>query len=137
MYITTNFTLEELYKSNTASKLGINNVPNKDVSNNLMILAVKILQPLREAYGKPITVTSGYRSLELNKAVKGSSTSQHLKGEAADLVTDNNKKLFEVAKRLIDEGKIKVGQLIDEYNYKWIHISLPNNKHNNQILHLK
>ena len=137
MYITTNFTLEELYKSNTASKLGINNVPNKDVSNNLMILAVKILQPLREAYGKPITVTSGYRSFELNKAVKGSSTSQHLKGEAADLVTDNNKKLFEVAKRLIDEGKIKVGQLIDEYNYKWIHISLPNNKHNNQILHLK
>lgn len=137
MYITTNFTLEELYKSNTASKLGINNVPNKDVSNNLMVLAVKILQPLREAYGKPITVTSGYRSLELNKAVKGSSTSQHLKGEAADLVTDNNKKLFEVAKRLIDEGKIKVGQLIDEYNYKWIHISLPNNKHNNQILHLK
>lgn len=137
MYITTNFTLEELYKSNTASKLGINNVPNKDATNNLMILAVKILQPLREAYGKPITVTSGYRSLELNKAVKGSSTSQHLKGEAADLVTDNNKKLFEVAKRLIDEGKIKVGQLIDEYNYKWIHISLPNNKHNNQILHLK
>lgn len=137
MYITTNFTLEELYKSNTASKLGINNVPNKDVSSNLMILAVKILQPLREAYGKPITVTSGYRSFELNKAVKGSSTSQHLKGEAADLVTDNNKKLFEVAKRLIDEGKIKVGQLIDEYNYKWIHISLPNNKHNNQILHLK
>ena len=137
MYITTNFTLEELYKSSTASKLGINNVPNKDVSNNLMILAVKILQPLREAYGKPITVTSGYRSFELNKAVKGSSTSQHLKGEAADLVTDNNKKLFEVAKRVIDEGKIKVGQLIDEYNYKWIHISLPNNKHNNQILHLK
>ena len=137
MYITNNFTLEELYKSNTASKLGINNVPNKDATNNLMILAVKILQPLREAYGKPITVTSGYRSLELNKAVKGSSTSQHLKGEAADLVTDNNKKLFEVAKRLIDEGKIKVGQLIDEYNYKWIHISLPNNKHNNQILHLK
>lgn len=137
MYITKNFTLEELYKSNTASKLGINNIPNKDATNNLMILAVKILQPLREAYGKPITVTSGYRSLELNKAVKGSSTSQHLKGEAADLVTDNNKKLFEVAKRLIDEGKIKVGQLIDEYNYKWIHISLPNNKHNNQILHLK
>lgn len=137
MYITTNFTLEELYKSSTASKLGINNVPNKDATNNLMILAVKILQPLREAYGKPITVTSGYRSLELNKAVKGSSTSQHLKGEAADLITDNNKKLFEVAKRLIDEGKIKVGQLIDEYNYKWIHISLPNNKHNNQILHLK
>ena len=137
MYITKNFTLEELYKSNTASKLGINNIPNKDATNNLMILAVKILQPLREAYGKPITVTSGYRSLELNKAVKGSSTSQHLKGEAADLVTDNNKKLFEVAKRLIDEGEIKVGQLIDEYNYKWIHISLPNNKHNNQILHLK
>lgn len=137
MYITKNFTLEELYKSNTASKLGINNIPNKDATNNLMILAVKILQPLREAYEKPITVTSGYRSLELNKAVKGSSTSQHLKGEAADLVTDNNKKLFEVAKRLIDEGKIKVGQLIDEYNYKWIHISLPNNKHNNQILHLK
>lgn len=137
MYITKNFTLEELYKSNTASKLGINNIPNKDATNNLMILAVKILQPLREAYGKPITITSGYRCNELNKAVKGSATSQHLKGEAADLVTDNNKKLFEVAKKLIDEGKIKVGQLIDEYNYKWIHISLPNNKHNNQILHLK
>lgn len=137
MYVTENFTLEELYKSNTAEKLKLDNTPNEEVKKSLMLLALKVLQPLREAFGKPITVTSGYRSPLLNQAVKGAKTSQHLKGEAADLKCSDNKKLFETAKKLIEEKKIEVGQLIDEYGYSWVHISLPNVKHKNEILHIK
>lgn len=137
MNVTENFTLEELYKSSTAEKLKINNTPNEEVKNSLILLALKVLQPLREAFGKPITVTSGYRSQALNQAVKGAKNSQHLKGEAADLKCSDNKNLFETARKLIEEKKIEVGQLIDEYNYSWVHISLPNFKHKNEILHIK
>ena len=137
MNVTENFTLEELYKSSTAEKLKINNTPNEEVKNSLILLATKVLQPLRVAFGKPITVTSGYRSPLLNQAVRGAKTSQHLKGEAADLKCSDNKKLFETSKKLIEEKKIEVGQLIDEYNYSWVHISLPNLKHKNEILHIK
>lgn len=140
MNITENFTLEELTQSATASKLGIDNRPNKEAEQALCILALKVLQPLRNAIGKAITVTSGYRSEALNKAVKGAKTSQHLKGEAADITLGNqkeNKKLFDTAKKLVDEKKITVGQLIDEYDYKWVHISTPTPNHKNEILHIK
>lgn len=80
-------------------------------------------------------MTSGYRSEALNKAVRGSATSQHLKGEAADIVSDDNKKLWLLICDMISNGEITVGQLIDEKKL-WIHISLPNERHHNQILHL-
>ena len=133
--ITKNFTLSELVASDTATRLGIDNVPDKKAEANLRLLATTILQPLRDKYGKPITVTSGYRCKELNKAVGGSATSQHLKGEASDIVSDDVKTLFNLAKQMVEDGQIEVGQLIDEYG-RWVHISLPNGKHKNQILHL-
>lgn len=133
-----NFTISELVKSPTAERLHIDNNPSGVIIMRLTELIRTILQPIRDAYKKPIYVSSGYRCPKLNKAVGGVPTSQHVRGEAADIyVKGDNKELFILAKKLIDEGKITVGQLIDEYNYKWIHISLPTSKHKNQILHIK
>lgn len=142
MLLSKNFTYEELTKSNTASRLKINNSPDDKAKAKLKKLANDVLQPIREVYGKPIKVSSGYRCLKLNEKVGGAANSQHVKGEAADITSisdtvDENKVLFEVIKKLIKDGKIAVGQLIDEYDYNWVHVSLPNEKHKNQILHIK
>ena len=136
--ITKNFSMEELVASNTARMKGIDNTPDKEVEARLVQLAQQVLQPLRNRYGKPIKISSGYRCQALNKAIGGVSTSQHLKGEAVDINNGQieNKKLFLLASKMIKEGVITVGQLIDEKGYKWLHISLPDNKHRNQILHL-
>ena len=136
--ITKNFSMEELVASNTARMKGIDNTPDKEVEARLVQLAQQVLQPLRDSYGKPIKISSGYRCQALNKAIGGVSTSQHLKGEAVDINNgqSENKKLFLLASKMIKEGVITVGQLIDEKGYKWLHISLPDNKHRNQILHL-
>lgn len=139
--ITEHFTLEELTASSTAKARGIDNTPTKAVQACLTELCEEVLEPLRLAYGKPIRVTSGYRSPKLNKTVGGADTSQHVYGQAADITSQSdsvsgNKELFDVAQRLIANGTIKVGQLIDEYGYNWVHISTPN-KHTNQILHIK
>lgn len=128
------FTIKELCKSATASAKGINNSPSSEVINNLTLLVDNILDPLREKYGKPITVNGAYRCPELNKAVGGSKTSQHMTGQAADITVgspDNNKKLF----NLIIEMNLPFDQLIDEKNFRWIHVSY-SNKHRKQILHL-
>ena len=138
-----NFTYEELVNSPTANRLKINNTPNKQQKESLRKLAVEILQVIRDEYGKPIIVTSGFRCDKLNKAVGGAKNSQHTKGEAADIrsVSDSikdNKEIFDLILRLQKEGKIKFGQLIDEYNYNWVHVSLPRiGKTNNQVLHIK
>lgn len=85
MKLTKNFTLRELVYSTTALKQGIDNAPTKSAMENLTALAVEVLQPLRNTLGKAIIINSGYRSPELNKAVGGVPTSQHLKGQAADI----------------------------------------------------
>lgn len=138
-----NFTYEELIKSPTANRLKINNTPNSQQYKQLKKLAIDILQPIRDKFGEPLIVTSGFRCEKLNKAVGGSKTSQHCKGEAADIHTvsdtiKDNKKLFDLILDMIKKGEITVGQLIDEYNYNWVHVSLPRvGKQNNQILHIK
>ena len=106
------FTIKELCKSSTAKQKGIDNTPNSEIVNNLTQLVDYILDPLREKYRKPITVNSGYRCPELNKAVGGSKTSQHLKGLAADITAGsptNNKKLFDRIIKL-EKGKINESQ---------------------------
>lgn len=141
MQLTKNFTMEELVRSETATSLGIDNTPSEEVKANLAKLA-DLLQKVRNEWGEAITVTSGYRCAALNKAVKGSSTSQHLKGEAADIKCAGKKSvLFAVIKKMIMEGRLVVGQLIWEYGSSrepaWIHISLPREgKKNNQVLYL-
>ena len=131
------FTLNELIKSDAAKRSKINNTPNKQEESNLIALVENILDPLREAYGKPIIITSGFRCERLNKLVNGSKTSQHRTGQAADIRTvedtvEENKKLFDLAQEL----NLPFDQLIDEYNFDWVHISYsPRNR--KQILHIK
>lgn len=138
---TKNFSYDELIASDTAKRLGLDNTPTYEEKEKLRRLAEEILQPIRDAWKSPIIVNSAYRSEAVNKAVGGVKNSQHRLGEAADITIggkERNRKLFNFIYKLIQKGTIKVGQLIDEYSYQWIHISLPRtNKPNNQILHLK
>ena len=139
---TKNFSYDELIASSTAKRLGLDNTPSEGEKEKLRKLAETILQPIRDAWKAPIIVNSAYRSEAVNKAVGGVKTSQHRLGEAADITLgtkEKNKKLFNFIVKLMNQNKIYVGQLIDEYNYSWIHVSLPrvNGKPNNQVLHLK
>jgi uncharacterized protein YcbK (DUF882 family) len=128
------FTIAELCKSDTAVRKNIDNSPTSEIINNLEQLVRYILDPLREKYGKPIRVNGAYRCPELNKAVGGSKTSQHMKGLAADITVGSstqNKKLFQ----LIIDMDLPYDQLIDEKNFRWIHVSYTKNPRK-QILHL-
>lgn len=139
--ITANFSFEELIYSATAERHGIINKPGEKERENLIHLCRNILQPIRDKWHEAIIVNSGYRCEALNDIVGGSKTSQHIKGEAADIRAidiHKNKKLFNMIQRMIQSNEIEVGQLIDEHSYRWLHISLPRtNALNNQILHLK
>ena len=139
MKLSKNFTLNELIHSSTANYNKVDNTPGRLELENLKKLCHEILQPIRNKWGDSIFVNSGYRNPILNRLVGGSTSSQHLKGEAADITVgskEDNKRLFELIVEMIEKGEIKVGQLIDEKNYSWIHISLPYKKVN-QVLHLK
>ena len=128
------FTIKELCESSTAKEHKINNSPNSVIKRHLTLLVQFILDPLREKYGKPIIVSSGYRCEELNKLLNGSKTSLHKNGLAADITTGSvseNKKLFD----LIIKLNLPFDQLIDEKNYQWIHVSY-SSKPRKQILHL-
>lgn len=132
------FTIEELIKSSTARRKGIPNLPNGEQKENLIALVDNVLDPLRELWGKPIIVTSGFRCAKLNRAVGGVTKSQHTKGQAADIrtvenTTMANKQLFDVAMR----SGLPFDQLIDEYGYNWIHISFNSKGNRKQVLHLK
>lgn len=137
MNLTEHFTLEELSKSSTAMRLGISNTPGKDIIANLKALCENILEPLRAAWGAPIIVSSGYRSPKVNKAVGGSSTSEHMTGHAADIRTvsdspEDNRLLL----KLLLSLNLPFRQLINEYPDKngapnWIHVSY-NPGHPNQ-----
>lgn len=131
------FTIGEMVSSTTADRRGINNRCQRDQMENLVNLIERVLDPLREAYGKPIRVTSGYRSEELNKAVGGSPTSDHMKGLAADIVgtpatREENERLY----GLIISLGLPFDQLIDEKNFSWVHVSYRKGKNRKQILKL-
>ena len=131
MKLSKNFTLQELTRTSRESLQNVNieqATNDLTVQQNLTDLAVKILQPIRDFYGKPVKVTSGYRSKALNIAVGGSQTSQHSHGEAADIQIEGISvdKLFEDLK----SGKVvpldNIGQVIKEKvgSAEWIHISI-------------
>ena len=124
-----NFTLEEFTDSATADKLGIKNAPNPEQTANITHLVRGMLQPARDMLNIPITVSSGFRSAVVNKAVGGSSTSQHCKGEAADLQCADNKMLFDIIK-----DNFVFDQLINEHDYSWIHVSLKEYGNRNEVL---
>jgi len=85
MNLSANFNLKEMTKSDTATRLGLDNTPGEVEIENLRLLCEKVLQPVRDHFGKSVTVNSGFRSPESNAAVNGSKTSDHCKGQAADI----------------------------------------------------
>lgn len=131
------FTIKEFERSGTAQLLGIDNRVPADLQPNIEALVDKVLDPLREAYGKPIRVTSGYRCYELNKVLNGAVNSHHMKALAADIVgrpatKEENCKLF----NLVRKFNLPFTQLIDEQNFSWIHVSYDPKDLRRQILHL-
>lgn len=118
------FQLSEFLRSSKARALSFDNLPSFEAVDNLRALRDNVLNPLREEYGQPIIVTSGYRCARLNAAVGGVANSQHLLGQAADIKAgrggiDANRTLF----ALIQGLGLPFDQLISEYNYSWIHVS--------------
>jgi len=116
------FTIDELIVSATASAEGIDNTPSVDAVRSLQYLADHTLDAVRELWGRPITVNSGYRSPKLNRRVRGAQNSQHMAGEAADITTGTaagNLQLIDMIRR----SSISFDQLIDENHGAWIHIS--------------
>jgi len=124
--ISKHLTLEELCHSETAIKLGIVNVPNQLQTENLKTLALKVFEPVREHFGVPIHISSGYRIMNLNQAIKGSITSQHCKGEAIDIDMKGDKVTNAQIFHWIKDN-LKYDQLIwefgDKKNPDWIHVS--------------
>ena len=123
MKLTEHFTLAEFVRSETADRNHIENTPTTEVIENLRALCRNVLEPARVAFGQPIYITSGYRCAELNKAVGGKPTSQHLRGEASDLQVrgvENLRRLYNLIK-----SRGMFDQLLYESNgaTKWIHVS--------------
>ena len=126
------FTLEELIRSNTATTKGIDNTPSWEVVEQLDLLVSEILDPLREAWGKPIRISSGFRCPRLNQAVGGAATSVHKIGAAADMQTPGNfSKFRDFVKAWLLENNIAFDQLLVEKRKKdgaqWLHIGRINN----------
>lgn len=117
------FSFQEFERSDTAYKHGIDNTAPESARKNIAALVDKVLDPLREAWGKPITVTSGYRCSELNRLVGGVATSTHMQGMAADISTGNmidNRRLYQLAQDL----NLPYFELIGKkYGFGWLHIS--------------
>ena len=134
MRLSKNFTLSEITKSNTAKRLGIENVPDKEHLKNMQVLIRDLIQPIRDAIG-PIRISSGYRNPQLNRAIGGSSKSQHCKGEALDLQFWKEGKMCN--KEIYDwviKSEIEFDQMINEFDFAWIHISLKSNGKNRRMV---
>lgn len=140
MRISTHLDLVEVTRSETAKRNGISNEPTPEHLENFKKLAENIFEPIRNHFGVPINISSGYRSIALNKFIKGSTTSQHCTGEAIDIDMDGsssdvtNKMVFDFIK-----NKLNFDQLIWEFGTKdkpdWVHVSYESNgKQRKQIL---
>lgn len=127
------FTIDELCRSDTARIRGIDNTPTEEVKRNLTALVGNVLDPLREWYGKPIYVNSGYRCPALNKAVGGVASSQHLTGQAADIDVNDRAENRKLMKHI--EENLDFDQLIWENGGAWVHVSYrADGKNRRQVL---
>jgi hypothetical protein len=141
MKLSKNFSLEELTKSEAGIRKNIKNVPTAEHLNNLQLLAEKVLQPIRDRWGLPVIINSGYRSPALNKLIGGSPNSQHCKGQAADieiLGIDNKELATWIGLN------IKFDQLILEFynfygdpNSGWVHVSYTKDRLRESVLTAK
>jgi len=123
------FELDEFIKSDQAKKRGIDNTPTFEIIDHLEELIAKILEPLREAYGKPLTISSGFRCPRLNQVVGGSPTSVHKIGYAADIQVKDVQGLFNFVTGWVKANGIMFDQIFIESKgqTKWLHIGLKNN----------
>ena len=144
MKLSKNFTYEELCHSGVAERKGLRNRPKtkeeeRVVIENLKALCIEVLQPLRDYLGKPVVISSGYRSEEVNRMVGGVKGSQHLKGEAADIHIENTEYLLKIMHFIMEETDFD--QLIWEKNKQgtqWVHVSYRRNGVNkHQVLSSK
>ena len=137
MRLTENFSLKELTASQTAERKGIENTPSTEHQDNLKSLCTSILQPIRDHFNRVVSVSSGYRSVDLCVAIGSSTGSQHAKGEAADfeIFGVSNKELADYINENLDYD-----QLILEYwkesdpNSGWVHCSYTNGSNRKQYL---
>jgi len=143
MKLSNNLTLSEMLASDTAKRKGIENYPENTAHiDNMRLLAENIFQPIREAFCVPIFVSSGYRSIQLNIAIGGSSsTSQHMKGEAMDLDADRygkitNSQIFNFIKDELDFDQL-IWEYGDSENPDWVHVSYKSDGNRKQILKVK
>jgi hypothetical protein len=141
MNLSANFSLKELTKSDTATRLGIDNTPDEEALDNLKTLCDKVLQPVREHFGKSVNVNSAYRSPESNAAVGGSKTSDHCKGMAADIEIAGVANA-DLAQWIMDN--LDYTQLILEFYTQgipdsgWVHVSYdPNNLKKQELTAVK
>ena len=141
MYISKHLELAELTRSESAKRVGISNMPTPEHVANLKKLADNVFEKIREHFGRPILISSGYRSIDLNKIIKGAQSSQHSTGEAIDIDMDGtdvtNKEIFEFIK-----FNVSFDQLIWEFgtdkNPDWVHVSYESSgKQRKQILKAK
>lgn len=138
MILSKNLLLSEMLRSESAKRRGIKNIPTTEHIENMKALAINVFQKVRDHFGIPIHISSGYRSKELNKVIGGSQTSQHSKGEAFDVDMDNtsitNAQIFHYIK-----DNLEFDQLIWEFgnskNPAWVHVSfVRKGKNRKQIL---
>jgi zinc D-Ala-D-Ala carboxypeptidase len=120
MNLSKNFTLDELTVSQEAARSGLKNIPNADQTESLRLLCENILQPLRDRARKPLVVSSGFRSVSVNRRIGGSATSQHCKGQAADFTIPGLSVADTV--ELIRKMGLPVDQCIEEFG-RWVHVS--------------
>ena len=134
MRLSKNFILSEITRSNTAKRLGIDNGPDKNHLRSIQRLITNLIQPMRDALG-PIRISSGYRNPNVNRAIGGSTKSQHCKGEALDLQFWKDGKICN--KEIYDwvlSSDVEFDQMINEFDFSWIHISLKKEDNRNQVL---
>jgi hypothetical protein len=139
MKISKHLSLAEVIRSETAKRRGISNMPTAEHLENFKLLAENVFEKVREHFKVPIHISSGYRSAELNRAVKGSKTSQHSRGEAIDIDMDGsasgvtNADIYNFIK-----DNLNYDQLIWEFgtdrNPDWVHVSYSRNKNRKQRL---
>jgi zinc D-Ala-D-Ala carboxypeptidase len=134
MRLSKNFVLSEIIRSSTAKRLNINNEPSKKHLQNLSLLITNLIQPMRDAIG-PIRISSGYRNPALNRAIGGSHKSQHCKGEALDIQFWKEGKMCnkEIYDYILDSN-MEFDQMINEFDFSWIHISLKKKGNRKQVL---
>jgi len=134
MKLSKNFALSEITHSNTAKRLGIDNEPTETHLQNMQHLIDNLIQPLRDSIG-PIRISSGYRNPSLNRAIGGSSSSQHCKGQALDLqFWQKGKMMNELIYEWVLDSGLEFDQMINEFDFAWIHISLKDKDNRKQVL---